>query len=63
MGKHSADALLTHNGLQQGDALLSLLFKSASEYTIRKVQVNKDILQLNRTNQSMLKMLVHSVKP
>jgi len=39
------------NGLKQGDALLPLLFNSAMEYAIGRVQVNQDGLKLNGTHQ------------
>jgi len=37
--------------LKQGDALTPMLFNSALEYTIRRVQVNRDGLKLNGTHQ------------
>jgi hypothetical protein len=40
VGKHLSDMFPIKYGLQQGDALLLLLFKFDSEYAIRRVQVN-----------------------
>ena len=42
------------NGLKQGDALSPLLFNSALEYVIRRVQVILDGLKLNGTHQSLV---------
>ena len=57
------------NGLKQGDALLPLLFNSALEYTISRVQVNQYGLKLNVTHQllvnadgNVLGGSVHSIK-
>ena len=70
VGKHLSDMFLIINGLKQGDAVSPLLFNFASEYTIRKVQVDQDGLILNSTPRllvyaddvNMLGESVHTIK-
>ena len=58
------------NCLKQGDVLSPLFFKFALEYSIRRVQVNKDGLKINGTHQllvyaydvSILGGSVHTIK-
>jgi len=65
-----SDIFPIRNGLKQGDALSSLLFKFDLEYAISRVQVNQNGLKSNGTHQllayaddvNILGGSVHTVK-
>jgi hypothetical protein len=65
-----SDIFPIKNGLKQGEALLPLLFNSALEYVIKRVQVNQKGLKLNGKHKllvyvydvNILRGSVHTIK-
>jgi len=50
VGKCLSDMFPIKNGLKQGDAFSPQLFNFVLEFTVRRVQINQDGVQLNGTH-------------
>jgi hypothetical protein len=51
LSPHLSVAFPIHNGLKQGETLLPLLFNFVLEHSFKKIQENKEGLELNVTHQ------------
>jgi len=58
VGNNVSDRFPIRNSLKQGDVLSPMLFNSAVEYAIRRVQVNQDGLKLNGTHSFWLMPMI-----
>jgi hypothetical protein len=53
VNKHLSDAFPIQNGLREGEAFSPLLLNFATEYTMKKVEGNKEELELNGANEQL----------